>query len=61
MTKPIAYHGLIKDGPLKGTTLAHPSRRYVPQGETSGAYFYRPPDGPTPGTWLWVLNKDTAK
>ena len=64
MSKPIAYQGLVKEGPLRGKTLTHSSPRYEgsyrdADGEdvARGFYVWRRASGPEPASWKWVQKK----
>lgn len=55
------FHGLCKGGPLNGRTKALTGlMSFVPPGET-GRYVYRPANGPTPSTWLWLEAKKVSE
>lgn len=64
MSKPIAYQGLVREGPLKGKTLTHPHQRYEGkfqdadgQPVADGFYVWRRASGPEPASWKWVQKK----
>ena len=55
MTKPIAYQGLINQGPFAAQkTRVHTSPRLPAEG---GFYIWMAPRGPSPATWRWVPEK----
>lgn len=61
MSKPIAFTGLVKEGPLRGKTLTHPHQRYEGKFESAegepvarGFYVFRRASGPAPGEWKWI-------
>lgn len=68
MSKPIAFTGLVREGPLRGKTLTHPHQRYEgkfqdAEGEpvARGFYVHRSARGPEPGYWQWVPSSKESK
>ena len=59
MSKPIAYFGLVKDGPLKGQTLAQTSPKRDIQG-SSGFYVYMASRNGEVPYWRWVAKRSEA-
>lgn len=66
MSKPIAYQGLVKEGPLKGRVLTHTSARYEGKFQDAagddvvrGFYVFRAARGLDPGEWRWIAAKES--
>lgn len=60
MSKQIAYQGVVREGPLKGQTLAQTSPKRDIQGG-SGFYVWMAAKGPEAAWWRWVPKRESSK
>jgi hypothetical protein len=51
--------GICQGGPWDKKVKVNRSGMLVP--DTTGKYYWRPANGPTPGTWYWVAAKEEKK